>query len=175
MPICRICSLEKSIEDFQFRTDNKKYRTECKKCAQIRINTYRRENLPYKARYNKYQRDRRKIDIDYLLEGRLRARINKMITAQNTTKYFQTFDLLGCSKEHFKNHLESLFYGDMEFNKRNFVLDHIVPCSWFDLTNPKHQKICFNYKNIQPLSVEDNSKKSDKIWLFYDLSKNPYI
>jgi hypothetical protein len=175
MQTCRICLIDKSLNDYQFRNDSQKYRTDCKKCEQYRINLYKRENTEYKKRYNEYQRNRRKKDINYLIEGRLRARINKMLTAQDASKYFTTFTLLGCTMEIFKQYLEKKFYGDMNFEKRNFVLDHIVPCSWFDLSNPIHQKICFNYKNIQPLTAADNSKKSDKIWLEYNIMKNPYI
>lgn len=172
---CNKCNVIKTLDKYS-QYKNRTYKNECKKCAQNRINKYRRENIEYKKRYNKYQRDRRNIDINYLLEGRFRARINKLlITTNNGEKFFQTKTLLGCSKNTFKDHLEKLFYGDMSFEKRNFVLDHIVPCSWFDLSNPIHQKICFNYKNIQPLTREDNSIKCDKIWINFDLTKNPYI
>lgn len=172
---CSKCDIEQTL-DKHSQYKNGIYKAECKKCAQTRINKYRRENEEYKKRYNKYQRERRKMDIDYLLEGRFRARINKLlISNKNGEKYFQTKTLLGCSKKDFQLHLENLFYGDMSFKKRNFVLDHIVPCSWFDLSNPIHQKICFNYKNIQPLTKEDNAVKGDRVWINYDLTKNPYI
>lgn len=98
-----------------------------------------------------------------------------MINSRNAIKHLSSFELLGCSFETFKQHIIKQFYGDMSWEKRNFELDHKIPCSWFDLKNPKHQKLCFNYKNIQPLTREDNIKKSDKIWTNYNLMKNPYI
>lgn len=42
-------------------------------------------------------------------------------------------------------------------------IDHIIPCSYFDLTKEENQRICFNYRNLQPLWAKDNVKKSNKI------------
>ena len=33
---CRICNIIKNIDEFQFRKDNQKYRTECKECVSNR-------------------------------------------------------------------------------------------------------------------------------------------
>ena len=41
-------------------------------------------------------------------------------------------------------------------------IDHIKPCASFDLSDPKQQLKCFNYKNLQPLWAEENIKKSNK-------------
>ena len=167
--------MSKSLDQFAYRNDTKKYRNECKLCCQTRINLYRRENEQYKIRYNEYRKNKREQDIEYCIKERLRARIRKMVNSKNAFKHYSSFDLLGCSFEEFKTHIIKQFYGDMSWDKKNFELDHIIPCSWFDLKNPKHQKICFNYKNIQPLTHDDNSKKKDKIWINYNLMKNPYI
>lgn len=172
---CKRCNEVKLLSEFLFRKDRNKYINFCKKCELIRINIYRRENVAYKQRYNKYRQDRRLNDIQFAIMDRLRARVRKMLNANDASKYFSTIDLLGCSMDEFKEHLISKFYGEMSWKDKNFVLDHIVPCSWFDLSNPIHQKICFNYKNIQPLTEYDNSKKSDKIWIDYNIMKNPYI
>lgn len=172
---CIKCKEVKSLENYQLRKDTGKYRNECKNCSQTRINTYRRENIEYKKRYNEYRKSRRRTDVQFAVMDRLRARIRKMMKSNNSEKCVATIELLGCSLDKFKEHLISKFYGEMCWEKKNFVLDHIVPCSWFDLTNTVHQKICFNFKNIQPLTEKDNSEKSDKIWTKYDLTKNPYI
>ena len=35
-------------------------------------------------------------------------------------------------------------------------VDHIIPCSYFDLTKEENQRICFNFRNLQPLLKEEN-------------------
>lgn len=47
-------------------------------------------------------------------------------------------------------------------NYGEWHIDHIKPCSSFDLSDPKQQKECFNYTNLQPLWAIDNLKKSYK-------------
>jgi hypothetical protein len=48
-------------------------------------------------------------------------------------------------------------------NYGEWHIDHILPCSSFDLADIEQQKICFNYKNLQPLWAEDNLRKGAKI------------
>ncbi len=146
MKQCIKCGVYKPIEQFQFRTDTKQYRNQCKRCRQDHVNTYRRENEEYKKRYNQYRQHKRTNDTQFAVTDRLRARIRKMLKAQDGKKYVQTTELLGCSYEEFKTYIVSQFYGDMSWTKQNFVLDHKVPCCWFNLQNLAHQKICFNYK-----------------------------
>lgn len=42
-------------------------------------------------------------------------------------------------------------------------IDHIIPCSYFDLTKEENQRICFNYRNLQPLWAKDNLEKSNSV------------
>jgi hypothetical protein len=42
-------------------------------------------------------------------------------------------------------------------------VDHIIPCSSFDLTIEDNIYKCFNYKNTQPLYKSLNRSKKDKI------------
>jgi hypothetical protein len=62
-------------------------------------------------------------------------------------------DLLGCSVEECKQHLEFQFKPEMNWNNYGNIweIDHIKPCSNFDLTNTEQQKQCFHYTNLQPL------------------------
>lgn len=175
MKKCISCLEEKSLDDFYLRTDTNKYRNQCKKCRQEYVNLYKRENEYYKKKYNEYRKQRRIIDSQFAIMDRLRSRVRKMLKAKDGTKYINTIKLLGCTFDVFKEYIIKQFYGNMSWDKLNFVLDHKIPCCWFNLNDKKHQLICFNYKNIQPLTFEDNSKKSDKVWVTYNINKNPYI
>jgi hypothetical protein len=53
-------------------------------------------------------------------------------------------------------------------NYGKWHIDHIRPCSSFDLSDPQQQRTCFNYSNLQPLWAKDNLNKSNKL----DWSKN---
>ena len=50
-------------------------------------------------------------------------------------------------------------------NYGEWHIDHIKPCSLFNLELEEEQLECFNYKNLQPLWAIDNIKKGNK---YYD-------
>ena len=85
-------------------------------------------------------------------------------------KSAKTLELLGCTKDFLKKHLESQFESWMTWENygkksaiRNWDIDHIIPCSKFDMTCPLQQHACFHYSNLQPLEHIKNIKKRDKI------------
>jgi hypothetical protein len=47
-------------------------------------------------------------------------------------------------------------------------IDHIKPCSYFDLSDTRQQDLCFHYTNLQPLWAKDNMKKHGKISIEYN-------
>jgi hypothetical protein len=101
MKQCTSCLVDKQLSDFQYRSDTHKYQNQCKQCRQVYVNSYRRNNEDYKCRYNEYRR----LDTQYAIMDRLRARVRKMLKANNGHKYAKTIELLGCSFEIFKEHI----------------------------------------------------------------------
>jgi hypothetical protein len=89
----------------------------------------------------------------------------------NNKKCSGTADLLGCSIDDFKRHIESTWSEGMHWGNRGYQtsksekkwhIDHIRPCASFDLSDPEQQYQCFHYTNLQALWHEDNMKKSDQ-------------
>ncbi len=73
---------------------------------------------------------------------------------------------MGCSISYYKDYLESKFQEGMtwkNYGVNGWHIDHIIPCSAFDLTDPEEVKKCFHYTNTQPLWAKDNRKKSNTI------------
>ena len=93
----------------------------------------------------------------------VRNRINVFLRKNNITKKNQTFNIVGCSPEFLKEHLEKQFTEGMswELMGKNIHIDHIIPLSSAK-TEDEILKLC-HYTNLQPLWAEDNLKKSDKI------------
>ena len=127
----------------------KKYKIENKD----KINAYRRQREKF----------RRKIDSSYKLITNQRTRITGILKKHKTDK---TLDLLGCSAQFLRTYLENKFLEGMtwdNYGKDGWHVDHIIPCSSFDLTDQSQQLICFHYTNLQPLWAIDNIKKGNKI------------
>src|ERR1051325_6573085 len=70
--------------------------------------------------------------------------------------------LLGCSRQQFIDYLQRKFKPGMTMENYGsyWVLDHIHPCKYFDLTIPLQRHICFHYSNYQPLRTKANLRKS---------------
>jgi hypothetical protein len=111
--------------------------------------------------HKKYQVEREKVDIQYKIKRRLRARLSKLTKGNRP---FSSIDALGCSIVDFRNHLESLWQEGMTWeNYGDWHIDHIIPCAAFDLTKESEVKKCFHFSNLQPLWEKDNLKK----WMKY--------
>ena len=121
-----------------------------------------------KERANKrdrlYTRKRRKEDFVFRFSQNLRRRISKAVRGELKSRH--TIELIGCSIDQIRLHLEKQFKPGMNwenYGKYGWHVDHIRPCSSFNLVDPKQQMICFNWTNLQPLWATENLRKSNKI------------
>ena len=65
--------------------------------------------------------------------------------------------------EELKNHLKSQFDNKMNWqNYGSWHVDHIIPVTAFNLSDPEQQKECFHFTNLQPLWGTENLRKSNK-------------
>jgi len=111
-----------------------------------------------------YMRERARRDPVFRMRMRHSGRVTDAFRRQNLGKPHSADQLIGCSWEMFRAHIRASYRDGMtdENYGKVWELDHIRPCSSFDLTKPSHIKRCFNYKNYQPLLVFENRQKSDK-------------
>ena len=101
----------------------------------------------------------------YLI-SQMRKGIYKALKKRQEIKLSRTLNLLGCSAQKLRSHLEKRFKPGMNWSNygiNGWHVDHIVPIDFFNLKNLKEQKKCFNYKNLQPLWAKENIIKSNKI------------
>lgn len=164
---CNMCHKVKPIEAFELRVDTGKRRGACIECKKAYHHDYITSE-EYKAKV----RTRTKEDSAYMIERRYRSRVQQVLSYAASdykpTKLRKSMDFLGCSLQDFKKHIEGKFQSGMSWeDNSSFVLDHIIPCAWFDFNIPEHQDICFHYTNLQPLTSKQNVRKSDKIMLEY--------
>lgn len=129
----------------------------------IRAKRYRDNN---RDKINAYQRNRKQNDPDFKIRELLRHRMLRVLKEQKSIKSCNTMELLGGTLEDARSHIESQFKEGMTWENHGnngWHIDHIIPCSSFDLTDPEQQKKCFHYKNLQPLWWRENLSKGNKV------------
>ena len=159
---CSICRVFKPYGEFHKHIRCKDgLRNQCKECRkETRKESdklYRENNIDKIREYDRY---RGKFNVNRRLLLSLRKRISKLLNG--TSKNYHSIELLGCDIEFFRSWIEFQFTENMNWNS-NIHLDHVRPCSSFNLSDPVEQKICFNWQNIQPLFAEDNLSKECKV------------
>ena len=159
----------------EIAAQNREYRQENKEeiAAQKRKHgqEHREEIAAYNRKYGQEHKEeilaqRRKRyakDPAYAMSKRLRTRMGKAVRAAGLgKKCASSSKLLGISYQGLKEWLEAQFTEGMTWeNRSDWHVDHIVPCTAFDLLVEQNQHICFWYKNLQPLWGPDNLQKSN--------------
>lgn len=151
--------LQWKVDKDLLKRRNKVYYQRNKSSISKRGKTYYQQNKPrIISRVVEYDRRRIKIDINYKLRKRLKARM-KLALLRNYISG-SAIQLLGCSVHDFRRYLEKKFTAGMSWkNYGLWHIDHIIPCCSFDLTKIEEQQKCFHYTNQQPLWATDNLRK----------------
>lgn len=190
--ICSKCNYEKSITDFykhksmddglqsvckdcikQYSTENekriKKYQQEYRDIHKGKFIEYKKEwyqnnkEIIKQKRIN-YRKNKYASDIKYRLTTLLRSRLWHALKGLSKSK--RTLQLLDCSVDFLKEHLEKQFKPGMtweNYGKDGWEVDHIKPCASFDLSKSENQEKCFHYSNLQPLWYIENKIKRAKV------------
>lgn len=156
-------------EYFREYRKNKEYRKKANKYSKeyYRIN---KETLLAKQKemdrleyFRKYMKERRK-NPKWKLLDRARTRLYSAIKNKQGIKSKKTLELLGVKDfQEVINHLVSQFREGMTLdNYGQWHVDHIKPCSSFNLLDVEEQKKCFHYTNLQPLWARENLSKGNR-------------
>ena len=145
------------------KENSKKYSQENSLKNKDRINIYgKKYRLENKDMLNKKYYHRKKTDPLFKLTCNIRNLIANSIKKRGFTKKSKTYQILGCTFEEFKQHLEKQFIEGMNWDNRSlWHLDHIYPISL--ATDEEHLIRLNHYTNFQPMWAIDNIKKGNKI------------
>lgn len=140
------------------------YNNRTKELAQ---NKAYRQSERGKEKRRKRQKIRLNTDFKYRLIRNHRCRIWHAV--KGISKEQSSKDLLGCNNQEYKEYLTKQFLPEMTIENYGTVweVDHMKPCSSFDLTDEEERKKCFHFTNTQPMFISENKKKSNKI--IYDM------
>lgn len=171
--ICKGCNIEKDINEFhKYYIDQEKRRGKCRTCLGfkntprhtkedrlLRNREYRLKNREKVLQEKKEYYQRRMKDPIFVLIKRFR---NATYRSLRTNKTKCSLDILGCTQEEFKIHIESQFTEGMSWDKLGEIhIDHKIPISYAK-TEEELYKLN-HYTNLQPLWAIDNIRKSNKI------------
>lgn len=195
--VCRVCLVEKDLDSFPPTIENSDgHLNLCRECKRIRDNQYsrrrnakdhskvtarnaawakenREQDLARKRRYNRehlgdfllWCRKRRATNLDFKLKGILRCRLRLALNGQ--TKSARTMEMIGCSTEELRKHLEAKWSVGMSWDnyggKTGWQIDHILPCASFNMSKSEDQRRCFHFTNLQPLWAGENRAKGTKV------------
>jgi len=157
------------------RVKRKEYYLENKKrirLKNIKNRDYRNEYSKVYYRKNKSSlirktcvrfRLRYKNDILFKIKVSLRNRVCDAFKYKNLIKSKKTKNLLGCSWEELKTHMETQFKPGMTWDnhkKDGWHIDHIVPLG--NAKNEEEMERLCHYTNLQPLWWYENLSKGNK-------------
>ena len=167
MKTCSKCKLELPIEEnFKPYTKNT-----CYKCYVAIRKSYFLKNKEHLYKLRTISRKKYRINnIQYKLTEKYRDKLKKFFKYKNDSIHNEFFD---CSLKELKQHLESKFKDGMTWENKGYKgwhIDHILPYTYFDLTDPIQLKQCCHFSNLQPLWSLENIAKSNKIQ--YETKKN---
>ena len=176
--MCKVCEEDKHNTCFGKKISNKDgLNNTCKECRKVLSKIYRNNNSEKIKKYNKeqyykkkedrnkhvanYKRERRKVDKVFRLKCNISSLVRQSIKRKGYRKNIKTVDILGCSVEYFKEHIEKQFLKGMSWDNRDkWDLDHIVP-----MCHVKTEEDVYklnHWTNFQPMWSEQNRKIKHK-------------
>lgn len=152
---------------------NANYRKANKKSIDVQRRDYRvrarnhiamknRQYLPIKKQKIK---ELRKTNENFRLSEVIRSKIHKLLRGLPTSYK----ELLGMDIYMFRDWMAFQFEPGMTWDNygTSWHIDHVLPMSRFDLSDPHNRAICFGWTNLQPLWAADNRQKSNTVFVHH--------
>ena len=175
--VCKKCEIEKPLSDFnkdKYSKDGLRYR--CRECTKkeyknyyynnieteiIRQVNYQKNNL---AQVNEKRniRHHKKYNSDplYKMKTLIRNRLKKFIKTKKINVNKKIFEIIGCTPDELKKHIESQFKEGMCWENHSlngWHIDHIIPLNKCETLEDVYK--LSHYTNLQPLWCDENYKK----------------
>lgn len=179
---CKKCKKRKSNEEYAIYGKNNARRNYCIECGNLMCKNYKARNRDKISNYNKEYKGNHKDEIreynrkwtanaiktnpQYKIKSGLRIRMNKSLNGIKKSEI--TDKLLGCSIDFLFKWFQFRFVDNMTINNhgKEWHIDHVIPCSKFDLLQKENQQKCFHWTNLQPLNGTYNIIKGNKFDTF---------
>jgi hypothetical protein len=187
---CSKCGLDKAeVEFYRNRTKPDGLVQYCKTCygpmvreynrrfrcnhrerylLQKREETKRRRSKPENKEYERVRSAMRRENSEHRLRLAIGCRIYQTLISGKGGKSWPL--LVGYTVDDLRSHLEARFLPGMtweNYGNRNgqWSIDHIIPVSAFNISSYDDEDFrrCWSLSNLQPLWVEDNIRKRDKL------------
>lgn len=127
--------------------------------------TAKRSDLTPEKRQQIRDREMQKYHGDPLfwIKSNMRKRLNKFVSGKQKVRGFENY--CGCTLDELRQWIESQFEDWMTWENKgtHWHVDHIIPCTAFDLLSRDHQRICFNWRNLRPMSAVENISKGNSM------------
>lgn len=170
---CTKCKTWKPLDQFgKHKQMSDGLNTTCKEC----VNTHKKNNRD-KANeiQNRYRHKGKREQTEAYIRNKIRDNLSRRLrhVLNGRTKSENTFQLVGCTPEELKIHLESTFTEGMTWDNYGveWHVDHIIPCAAFDHSDETERMACWNFRNLRALWGVENMRKSDT---FNPLEKDAY-
>jgi hypothetical protein len=185
MKICKRCGVSKDIDDFPWRNREKEKKHErCKSCLCENVALYKFQNQDkvratqktwyetkgriwrkqytetHKDLINENVRNRYKTDVNFRLRKVLRSRFTKTLKGKKASRSILRYVgmELGLLKEWFEYQFDDSMC--WETHGSFWDIDHVIPCSHFDLSKEEQVSECFHWSNLRPLEKSLNNSKN---------------
>ena len=124
---------------------------------------YQKNKNEILRKHKLYEQKQSKINPLFRMRKNIRRRL--LLALNGKFKNETTISLIGCSWDFLVKYLESKFKPGMTWSNYGYNvwhIDHIIPVSKFDISNPEELKKCMHYTNLQPLWANENLNKGNR-------------